>query len=244
MSTFHRWIRNLSMIAAIAALFGMSMSTTAQTQAPPSAKSPKQAFIRSLLIPGWGEFYSGAKYRAAGFLGAEALTWLAWANWRSKGADLRAEFRLYADQYWSLARYESWRAYNADQPTPAQYFETETLPTKAEDIQQYYELVGKYKQFIYGWEDLSGEPLSVNNLSIESNLQEQYETMRNESNKNLKRASVIIGLTVVNRIISAVHASAYTRQLSTAETRRVWVGLVPFSPHGGEGVTASLTTSF
>jgi len=201
--------------------------------------------MMSLAIPGWGEYYAGAKVRAAGFFGAEALTWIAWANWRSKGSDLRTEFRQFADQNWSEPRYRAWQAYNAGfQPESARYIETETLPTKAEDTQQYYELVGKYKQFIYGWSDLEGEPLGVDNLTIDSALQEQYETMRNDSNKNLKRASVVIGLTVVNHIASAIHASAYTRQLSTTENRRVWVGLVPFSSEGGGGVTALLTTSF
>ena len=75
-----------------------------------SEKSHKKAFFMSLLVPGWGEYYSGAKYRAAGFLGAEALTWLAWASWRSKGADLREEFRVFADQNWDEYRYRQWQA--------------------------------------------------------------------------------------------------------------------------------------
>jgi len=208
-----------------------------------SEKSPKKAFFMSLLVPGWGEYYSGAKYRAAGFLGAEALTWLAWASWRSKGADLREEFRVFADQNWDEYRYRQWQAYNAAQPSKNQYIETETLPTKQEDIQQYYELVGKYAQFIYGWSDVSDQPLSVNNQSINSSIQQQYETMRNESNKHLKRASVVIGLTVVNHVISAIHASAYTRQQLPTESR-LRFGLAPFTPDGREGVSATLSASF
>ena len=212
----------------------------AQTDKP--EKSPKKAFMMSLVIPGWGEYYSGAKYRAAGFLGAEALTWIAWASWRSKGADLRAEFRQFADQNWNEARYREWQQYNSD--TGSRYIETESLPTKTEDIQQYYELVGKYAQFIYGWSDVASQPLGVDNQQVNSTVQQQYEMMRNESNKHLKRASVVIGLTVVNHVISAIHASAYTKQKWSTESRRVWVGLTPFSPNGGEGITAMLSTSF
>ena len=206
-------------------------------------KSPKKAFFMSLAIPGWGEYYSGAKYRAAGFLGAETLTWIAWASWRSKGADLRAEFRQFADQQWNEGRYREWQAYNAIQPESERYIETETLPSKQEDIQQYYELVGKYAQFVYGWNDVMTQPLGVDNQSINSDLQLQYETMRNASNKHLKRASVVIGLTVVNHVISAIHASAYTNSI-TPKSRRVWVNFVPFAPDGRDGATAYLSKSF
>ncbi|HAA78655.1 TPA: hypothetical protein DCE37_26455, partial [Candidatus Latescibacteria bacterium] len=139
------------------------------------------------------------------------------------------------------ARYQEWQAYNAS--TGSRYIETETLPTKQEDIQQYYELIGKYAQFIYGWSDVADQQLDVNNQQVSSSIQQQYETMRNDSNKQLKRASVVIGLTVVNRVISAIHASAYTKQKWGAENR-VWVGLSPVSHSGREGLTAVLSTRF
>jgi preprotein translocase subunit Sss1 len=207
-------------------------------------KSPKKAFLMSLVLPGWGEYYSGAKYRAAGFFGAEALTWLAWTGWRSKGADLRAEFRQFADQNWNEARYRSWQAYNASEPSNAQYIETETLPDKSEDIQQYYELIGKYAQFRYAWSDVDTLPLSVDNQSLTSSVQDQYETMRNDSNKQLKRASVVIGLAVVNHVASAIHASAYTRSRLSPESRKVWVHVAPVTPGGRSGIFAGMTARF
>lgn len=223
----------------------LSAVSAVAAQESGSEKSPKKAFMMSILVPGLGEFYSGAKYRAAGFFGAEALTWLAWSGWRSKGADLRAEFRQFADQNWDEARYREWQAFNAA-PLGSNnaYIETETLPTKEEDTQQYYELIGKYAQFIYGWSDVANLPLSIDNQSITSAVEEQYETMRNESNKHLKRASVIIGLTVVNHIASAIHAFAYTRSLSSSESRCVWVNFSPITPDGREGVSATLRASF
>lgn len=235
------WTRRFGAVILCAAVVACTIGPGVATAQEKPKKSPRQAFLRSLLIPGWGEYYSGAKYRAAGFLGAEALTWIAWASWRSKGADLRAEFRQFADQNWNEQRYREWQVYNRQ--TGSRYIETETLPTKEEDIQQYYELVGKYAQFIYGWSDVAGQPLSVDNQQIDSSVQQQYETMRNESNKYLKRASVVIGLTVVNHVISAIHASAYTKHKWGTESR-VWVGLSPVSPSGREGMTAVLSARF
>ena len=239
--TKSRFITHLTAVALFTiTLFAVPAS--GQSEAP--EKSPRKAFIRSLLIPGWGEYYSGAKYRAVGFFGVEALTWIAWSRWRSKGNDLEAEFRRFADQNWDESRYRQWQAYNASLPPSARYIETETLPTKQEDIQQYYELVGKYAQFIYGWSDVASQPLGVDNQQVSSTIQQQYETMRNDSNKQLKRASVVIGVSVVNHLVSAIHASAYTRRKWGAEDKRVWVGLTPFSLSGGEGVSAILSTSF
>lgn len=204
-------------------------------------KSPKKAFFLSLLVPGLGELYSGAKWRAAGFMASEALTWLAYVSWRSKGNDLKADFRTFADQHWSETTYHAWQAYNQSQPESQQYYETETLPTKEKDIQQYYELIGKYAQFIYGWDDITSS-FSTTNMSIQSTLQQDYETQRNESNKYLKRASKIAGLTVLNRIVSAIHASAYARTQQSSSNASVWLDVSPIDWRGRS--TIELKKSF
>ena len=72
-------------------------------------KSPKLAFAMSLVVPGLGELYAGEPKRAAVFLGIEALTWFNYLRWRSKGNDLKAEFRAFADQNWDETRYSHGR---------------------------------------------------------------------------------------------------------------------------------------
>lgn len=198
-------------------------------------KSPKTAFFLSLLVPGLGELYSGAKWRAAGFMASEGLTWLAYFSWRGKGNDLKAEFRTYADQHWSESRYRAWQAYNQSQPQSQQYYETETLPDKSGDTQQYYELIGKYPQFIYGWDDVT-TPFTSNNQDIRSPRQLDYETQRNESNKYLKRASVITGMAVLNRIASAIHASAYVRTHNASSDPSVWLSFTPLDWQGRSSI--------
>lgn len=207
-------------------------------------KSPKTAFLLSFLVPGLGEYYASAKLRAAGFFIAEATAWFAWSRWRSEGSDLRDEFRAFADVNFNEAQYRQWQAFNASLPPSQQYVETETLPTRQEDEQQYYELIGKYAQFVYGWSDVADLPLSVNNQQISSPIQIQYEVLRNDSNQPLKRASVVIGITVVNHIASAIHASAYTRLRYRKDVRQVSLNFHPVSPSGDSGVTAVLTAGF
>ena len=62
------------------------------------------------------------------------------------------------------------------------------------DTQQYYEVIGKYDQFVYGWDDTKDLTLDTNNDQVQSTLRLDYEDQRNESNKLLKRASVVVGL--------------------------------------------------
>ena len=181
-----------------------------------AGKSSKRAFLLSALVPGLGEWYAGSKKRGLAFLGAEATLVGLWAAWRGKGNDLEEEFRAVADEHWDPLNYLVWR----DSPISRNSSITHALPCSSEvvevyipamreggrtsfggcapsEIQQYYELVGKYDQFVAGWRDVvwddnTGNPVeptevdSVENFRSERRL--RYEGQRNESNRFLKRA--------------------------------------------------------
>ena len=74
-------------------------------------------------------------------------------------------------------------------------------------------MIGKYNQFVFGWRDVRDVGFETGNGDVVSGQRIDYENRRNDSNKLLKRASVIIGLTVVNRIASSIHAALRTRSL-------------------------------
>ena len=87
-------------------------------------------------------------------------------------------------------------------------------------IQQYYELLGKYDQFVSGWDDLRRgsstgnaavptEVDSVENFYSERRL--HYEDDRDESNRFLKRASTVSGIILINHVISAIDAARVAR---------------------------------
>ncbi len=216
-------------------------------------KSSMVAFLMSLAVPGLGEFYTGATKRAIAFMAVEAFTWINYARWRSKGNDLKAKFRTFADQNWNEARYRAWQQYNRENGSP--YNETETLPCKHTDpnaagcekvdTQQYYEMIGKYPQFAFGWSDARDVPFSVINNQVDSTVRQDYETRRNDSNKLLKRASVILGLAVLNRITSAIHASAHARSLHREKPpKRFWIDVTPLSGDGRPAPAAALNIRF
>ena len=88
------------------------------------------------------------------------------------------------------------------------------------NTQQYYEMIGKYPQFVYGWEDVDDTALNptirdeYNNFNqnvaidlVKSNLRVQYEDKRDKSNDKLKAGQRGIHIMILNRVISAVHAA-------------------------------------
>jgi hypothetical protein len=196
-------------------------------------KSPKRAFLLSMLLPGAGEFYAGSKKKAAIFFGIEAAAAGLYFSWNGKGNDVEDEFRAVADEHWDVEAYMAWRsttrAIRNNSFTHAlpcsssvdSYLETGKFSgCSSSEVQQYYELLGKYDQFVAGWDDLkderTGNPIgayteidSVENVVSELRL--DYEVQRDDSNKYLKRATNIAGLVLVNHVISAIDAARTAR---------------------------------
>lgn len=88
------------------------------------------------------------------------------------------------------------------------------------NTQQYYEMIGKYPQFLYGWEDIvdhnpslvdnEGNPTfnyTENRQGINSPLRMKYVSMRGDSNDKLNAAQRGIYIMMVNRIFSAIDAA-------------------------------------
>ncbi|MYK41694.1 MAG: hypothetical protein F4049_15930 [Gemmatimonadetes bacterium] len=210
-------------------------------------KSSKRAFLLSALVPGLGEGYAGSKKRGLAFLGAEAALWGMWAVWTGKGNDLEEEFRAVADEHWDPINYLAWRGStisNNSSITHALPCSSEVInvyiPARREwknqqqtsglgsevfggcapsQIQQYYELIGKYDQYVAGWTDVvrrstgnaavPTEVDSVENFHSERRL--RYEDQRDESNRFLKRASTISGVILINHVLSAIDAARVAR---------------------------------
>lgn len=197
--------------------------------------TPGKALLLSALLPGSGQYYAGNKTRAAVFGGVEALGWGLYLSSNAKGHDLEDEFRARADTTWHVWDYLTWlsstisKGSNKTHALPCSSFVVEAGSAapigqalggcSGSEVQQYYELIGKYDQFIAGWSDdvVNSRGDSVLYTEIDSTVNYQsatrleYETQRDDSNKFLKRATNLAGLILVNHVFSAIDASRVAR---------------------------------
>ena len=249
----------------VAQAAGAEGEESASEAAPRKAvRSPKRAFLYSALVPGAGEFWAGSKMRAALFFGLEVLGWGTYMSWSARGDDLESEFRARADTTWNPWNYLAWR----DSRQARHSSRTHTLPcdslfvqasstTPVADVlkdcsttetQQYYELIGKYDQFITGWGDITdraGNQVHYTEVDSAENFHSairlEYEDQRDDSNKHLKRAGNVAGLLLVNHVLSAIDAARVARARNQGQEEAVIARRIRFHATLDGDRTARLT---
>jgi len=157
--------------------------------------------------------------------------------WTGKGNDLEDDFRAVADAHWDPEVYLAWRSTTkairnnsfthalpcssyVDSRSDLYAGEGSLGDCSGREKQQYYELVGKYDQFVSGWDDLrfvsTGNPVAayteIDSVeSVQSDLRLNYEEQRDDSNRYLKRATNLSGLILINHALSAIDAARTAR---------------------------------
>ena len=179
--------------------------------------STGRAFLYSLILPGAGEIYTGSKLKAALFLGVEAFSWYSYITNYGDGQDLEDEFRAFANEYWDPTDYRAWLVEVKGVPSDTVAFDddstfTHHLPDYK--TQQYFEMIGKYEQFLYGWQDTD-----YDTKDSTSDLRDTYLGMREESNTKFDRARNFAIISIANRIISAFDAALGARKLNKKADR-------------------------
>jgi hypothetical protein len=184
-------------------------------------KSVGKAFAYSLLIPGMGQFYTGSKVKGVIFMGVEVLGWVAWANYRSSGSNRTTEYEAFADAHWfdqpywdSLQSHRGIDKWQDDQASFAHHLPwkiNENGDTVADHNHEYYENVGKYDQFVWGWDDLQQFETPINSaspeLSFQSGRRLEYVTMREDANKDYDKARVAGIVLIANHVVAALEAA-------------------------------------
>ena len=141
--------------------FGLQDTVEEEKPAIEEIKKPGRAFFLSALVPGWGQLYAGAKTRGFVMLGLEATAVTYAIISHLSGTDKRSDYESFADQHWYAAEYiewyqawEDWYDYPNYSLDPLENHLTHTLPDEKDN--DYYEMIGKYDQFVYGWDDVNG----------------------------------------------------------------------------------------
>jgi hypothetical protein len=173
-------------------------------------KSVKRAFVYSLIVPGAGEFYANSKIKAVLFFGLDATLWTLYFNYHKKGKNKENEYKGFAEQHWIEDDYREWLIDSLDIQSGSdqdsfwnkeeQRFDwlSHHLPNKKD--QQYYEMIGKYDQFKFGWDDF---PVPDTNQALRN----AYLNMRRDSNNLLNKAKYSVMFSLANHILSSFDAA-------------------------------------
>jgi hypothetical protein len=188
-------------------------------------KSPRRAFLYSLVIPGWGQKYAGSTViKPLFFLAAEAASWAMYAKYHSDGNKKTDEFEAYADVHWfeydttgAGYSYRDWLlAHGLDEDSL-----THQLPdTKT---QQYYEMIGKYDQFRGGWDDYWDDQDKYD--STASPHREYYNTLRGKANDLYDKGNTFIIVAMVNHLISAIDAAVAANRHNRNQSGDNWMSV-------------------
>ena len=197
--------------------------------------------LASMVLPGAGEAMLGHK-RGYLMMALDIFAWTQVAKKHSDGNDLRDKYYVFADEHYTDARlliaYNGIDDGDAERDgLPAGYLfgvgtvadlsELEKLPlyvTVEDDRREYYENLGKWDQFVYGWDDFlnpysyAGLPGNENytptgNPKIDfanpwvSENREIYRQMRADSNDAFKSRDRWLYVNIGLRIFSVVQTA-------------------------------------
>lgn len=219
-------------IASHGAFFGRLSGSTATTRL--SGGKAAVAIISSAILPGTGELilYTSSKnigtlVRAPIFVTLDVLFWYGYHHNHSKGKDIKQEYMDFADEHWSENRFlvqhpccedvggcPYWQYYNYLGAVGWCSAETQDFflyTPKEADEEEYYENIGKYNAFVYGWDDWAGQPDKwTPNRTY-------YWDLRGESDKYLLRGDQCIMLLIINRVVSVVDTAWLAHKLRRTE---------------------------
>lgn len=174
-------------------------------------KSPGKGFLYSLSIPGAGQLYTGSRTKAFMFMGVEALAWTGYYIYHRKGVNQEDDNRTYADRYWDPERYANWlieeHGITSDTMESLRDEATFTHHLPETKTQQYYEMIGKYDQFNYGWVDTD-----YRTKDSTSTFRGKYLIDRDKANTNFDRAKLGAIVAIANHLLSAFDAALSARR--------------------------------
>ncbi|NQT96730.1 MAG: hypothetical protein HQ562_03210 [Candidatus Marinimicrobia bacterium] len=226
---------------------------------------PARPMLMSLIVPGLGQVYNKSPWwKTAIFAGVEVAGIVGWWSFTNKAEDKRLEYEEFADLHWDLERWYSnsqlifgddWESvirgtHHLTLIINDQYWSSDTIVYLqsvynfneidwAHD-RDYYENIGKYNQFVGGWDDPFDDPDdsegnwytvekdvgdSTENIIMTVN-KDKYLDMRLENNDLLKIAGYAVTAVMFNHVISAIEAVYSSQSQARKRNTDTSVGLI------------------
>ncbi len=182
------------------------------TQELQSRKSPNEAFLYSLVIPGMGQLYTGAK-RGYLYAAAEVGLLATYFVLRNNATNTRENYRDVVRQnvtFIGPGSFEDW--------DPIEDFEHATQYETWNhdyDTKKTQKRTGKWY-----WADLDPDLKNEKHRDLEkSDITSKYRleafNLREKANNTFERAKFFLGLAILNHVVSAVEARITTKRFNT-----------------------------
>lgn len=204
-------------------LAGPSASAGPAGGASWSGRKTALAMIASAILPGMGELYcytasrdNWTLARVPAFVALDGYMWYGYFHNHSVGKDYKHDYEVYADAHWNLDRFlanhpccaslggcGTWQYYNEHCQGQYNYF---VYTPKESSTEEYYENIGKYNAFAFGWDDAQAWDYSNVNEATDYQYwtphRQYYWSLRKDSDRYLLRAdNYLMGL-LVSRVVS------------------------------------------
>jgi hypothetical protein len=190
-------------------------------------KSPKKAFLLSLLLPGAGQYYNEAKSKAKIFAGSEASLWVAFFAFRTVGSWKKSDYKNYAVEHAGIVP----EGKNDD------FYERLTYYDDRDQYNQFTRLYNGPEAPIYPETDYwNWEWDSFDSRS-------EYRDLRNQSKNAYRRSLYMLGLAALNRVISAVDAFRDAKKFNRKKVFDAQISLQPRFNLFGSNRKISLTAT-
>jgi hypothetical protein len=199
-----------------------------------SRRNTAVAILASAILPGMGELYC---YRSSRdpwtlarvpvFLAVEGYLWYSYADNHKIGKNYKRDYEAFADAHWSLDRFlhnhpycmggvtdscVSWEYYNENAKNDYNYFFYTPLEA---DREEYYENIGKYNAFAFGWDD--AKPYGTAEFTYWTKNRTEYVGLRNASDDYLLKADRRLMGLIVNRVVSMLDTGWLAYRISKGQ---------------------------
>ena len=118
-------------------------------------KSAATAIVLSSIFPGSGHFY--VNKRTVGtyiFPVVEIALWAGYIHFNSKGQDIERDYMAYADEHYDRVRQTTAQNNLINNPQASDTIYSDVhFRLDSTNTQHYYEDIGKYNKYVFGWED-------------------------------------------------------------------------------------------
>ena len=190
-------------------LANQSAATMEASQSLQPRKSPNEAFLYSLVVPGMGQLYTGAKHGYF-YTAAEVGLLATYFILRNSASNTREDYRDIVREHVNFigsGSFEDW--------DPIEDFEHATQYetwNHVYDSDETRKRTGKWY-----WADL--DPGLKNEPDLDIDFESPYRLeayeLRQKANDTFERAKLFLGIAILNHVVSAVEARITTKHFNT-----------------------------